>query len=59
MGDDPDAYGSAAAWQIAARLKGYKCSQCGAIPAYENRREYFETDLCEYCNYKANNPDRS
>ena len=59
MGDDFEGFGAKARWQIVAGTKGYKCSQCGAVPAFENRKEYFETDLCEYRNYKANNPDRS
>lgn len=49
---------AAARWQIAARLKGYRCSSCGEIPAYEDRQQYFETDLCSYCDYKANNIPR-
>ena len=54
MGDEPKLSGAALKWQVAARLKGYKCANCGAVPAYEDRQQFFETDLCSYCNYKSN-----
>jgi ribosomal protein S27AE len=39
-------------WNIAARLKKLFCPQCGAIPLFANRREFFEVGVCEYCAYK-------
>ncbi len=55
MGDERPAVAAALRWQFVARLKGYKCSNCGAVPSYEDRQQFFETDLCDYCNYKSSN----
>ena len=52
MGDEPRLSGAALKWQFVARTKGYKCSNCGAVPSYNDRQHFFETDLCDYCNHK-------
>ena len=56
MGDEPRLSGAALKWQFVARTKGYKCSNCGAVPSYNDRQQFFETDLCDYCNHKQARP---
>lgn len=58
MGDEKPLFGAALRWQFVARTKGYRCD-CGAVPSYEDRQQFFETGKCDYCNYKINNMDRS
>jgi hypothetical protein len=52
-----DAESSAARWNTAARIKGYRCLVCGEIPPYEERETYFNTKLCDWCRHQSEKDD--
>lgn len=56
MGDDPLQPVAALRWQIAARLKGYRCDNCGTIPPYDDRHHYLESGMCAFCVYQSDGP---
>ena len=58
MGDEKPVL-AALRWQFVAQTIGYRCAQCEAVLSHDDLKRYFETALCDYCNYKENNPERS
>lgn len=48
MGDDiggPER----AAWMRKAQYEGLSCVRCGNTPEYDDREEFFESELCGWC----------
>ena len=39
-------------WEYVAVKKGYECEVCGVLIPKSERETFFETRMCDACNYK-------